>query len=1088
MNDPHRRNILNMVRELVEADRLDEAMEQLKALPDYQNDASEFKNKWNNLQDRSRKGLIRDEEFQTQKNNWVHNILGLISEEASNRLNQSLHSLKTNSHSTPFFLPQTDIATFVGREEELRKLHNVLLDAQGSRIAGIVGLTGAGGMGKTSLAFHFAELYKDRFPDGVIGLRVDNDDIDATAYRFAYHAGVKIDSEQKLSAAEIMQSSFRNKRMLLIFDNAEEATARALNPGGDQCAVIVTTRNRHVLSSFSILSDAQIDLRGFQPEESIRLLTQILGEIRINREPEAAAQLHLLVGGLPLAVQIVGSSLSDQKFTTLKDYVTILEDTKARLSYLYDPDDPDFNVRACFSLSLRYLNDAQIDLFACLSVCTPEGFGLQTVKAIAGQADPLVSSGVGRLLRLSLLNEGTREDRFIFHPLLFLFVRELAESRNLLEDAEERHTKYFIGFVQDHRSYSPANFDALDVELNSLLLTVQRLCNSPNPNYDFWLNLEPFFQSRGYWVQALKIIETFYEVARAKRDYYPMTQLLLHRGQFLHLFGRFNEAEQVLKEAIKFTRHIEGPSQQRLYSMLLNSLGGVYQRQGRFDDAIRTFQQSEGIGKDIGNQRGRAMVLTSLGGVYQRQGKFDDAIRAFQQSERIEQQLGNSHGHAMVLTSLGGVYQRQGKLDEAILAFEHAYELLVDTGDRRGQAMVLHSLGGVYQRQRKFDDAILAFEQSLKMREDDKLGQAMVLTSLGGVYQRQGRYDDAIRVLRQGETIEQEIGNQRGRAMVLNSLGVVFLRQGKYEEAISALQLSYDLAVETDDEWHKAMVLNSLGNVYQRQGKYDDAIRTYEQSLDMREDDKVGQAMVLNSLGGVYQRLGKWNEAIRDFQKSYDLWLFIGDKRGQAMALSSLGEVYQKQGDLDKAIQSFQKCVNMGQHLNDKSKLARVYGEYGKVLLQKGNLAEAVEKLDIAFGMNEREKNRRDIAIVTPFIYRTLMQLGKTERAETYYKRALAIAPNSQELLRLKQDLAGKSTSANSANVKAGRIKRIFYESNGYIYGFITQDDGEEDIYFNERQVGQELLATITEGMAVMVEAESSPKGLRARRLWQKKT
>ena len=105
-------------------------------------------------------------------------------------------------------------------------------------------LAGAGGIGKSALACHFAELHRADFPDGVIGLRVDGKDVDTIAREFARCSGEEIDPEDERNATTIMQDLFRHRRALLIFDGAEAAAIRSLLPGGDRCSVVVTTRDR----------------------------------------------------------------------------------------------------------------------------------------------------------------------------------------------------------------------------------------------------------------------------------------------------------------------------------------------------------------------------------------------------------------------------------------------------------------------------------------------------------------------------------------------------------------------------------------------------------------------------------------------------------------------------------------------------------------------------------------------------------------------------------------------------------------------------------------------------------------------------
>jgi tetratricopeptide (TPR) repeat protein len=98
--------------------------------------------------------------------------------------------------------------------------------------------------------------------------------------------------------------------------------------------------------------------------------------------------------------------------------------------------------------------------------------------------------------------------------------------------------------------------------------------------------------------------------------------------------------------------------------------GIIYKLQERaYADALTKAGEIE---ERLGNDRGQAMVLNSLGGVLQRLGKFPEAADALTKAGEIEERLGNDRGQAMVLNSLGGVLQRLGKFPEAADALERS--------------------------------------------------------------------------------------------------------------------------------------------------------------------------------------------------------------------------------------------------------------------------------------------------------------------------------------------------------------------------------------------------------------------------------
>jgi tetratricopeptide (TPR) repeat protein len=168
------------------------------------------------------------------------------------------------------------------------------------------------------------------------------------------------------------------------------------------------------------------------------------------------------------------------------------------------------------------------------------------------------------------------------------------------------------------------------------------------------------------------------------------------------------------------------------------------------------------------DDRSLAMVLNSLGGAFQRQGKFNEAVDAFQRSYEISERLKDDRSLAMVLNSLGGVYQRQGRFAEALDAFQRSYGLLVQRGDRRGQAMVLNSLGVLHDRMGNVNRSIDTFERSLSIGEElnDRRHLAMAHTSFGRTLLNNGDPERGAAELSKAFAFEESIKSRRGIQLV----------------------------------------------------------------------------------------------------------------------------------------------------------------------------------------------------------------------------------------------------------------------------------------------------------------------------------
>jgi hypothetical protein len=487
-------------------------------------------------------------------------------------------------------------------------------------------LAGVGGIGKSALACHFATIHKDDFPDGVIGLRVDGKDLDAIAREFARRCGEEIDSEDERNASTIMQEVFAYRRMLLIFDNAEESSIRELRPGGDRCAVIVTTRDRGLSISLDIPDEGRINLPPLPDPESLRLLETLIGKERVAIEPEATRNLIQLTGKLPLALQIIGAGLKLNQRRSLADYAASLSEER-RLARLTVRGDKQLDLRACFSLSLKQLHPEEIDFFSCLSVCAEDGFSRRTAMAASGCEDEYVAQeSLDYLCRLSLLNYAeVGENRFVFHPLIRLFARELLVERGLEEEATARHAEFLIEFVKSSElEGSVASFIA--EEFNNIILAAKWLqqheTTSNNKKeekekYDFAIWLQPFFEQYGYWKQAVTFMEGFEQLAERNQDWNIVIKFRIQQAKYLSLQGEWSSAETRLEGIPEILSKIEEEAPRQLSeAKWLTTLGGILKQQGKLDEAAATFQRVVEINEALNDQRSVAIGLNGLAGIF----------------------------------------------------------------------------------------------------------------------------------------------------------------------------------------------------------------------------------------------------------------------------------------------------------------------------------------------------------------------------------------------------------------------------------------------------------------------------------------
>jgi tetratricopeptide (TPR) repeat protein len=860
----------------------------------------------------------------------------------------------------PFVVPQLDISTFTGRKDELKQLEEVLLSQSGEKVCSIVGLTGGGGIGKSALACHFATIHRDKFPDGVIGLRVDKKDVNTIVLELARQIGKPVDLDDYIEPGAIMQELFASRRMLLIFDNAENADdIKVLRPGGNLCAVIVTTRNQQLPFSLDVAEAATIRLQSLPAKDALELLRKILGESRINTALAAAQRITNIVGRLPLALQVVGAALrgKPRSLETFAESLQTQKDQLKLLPRLRVRGDKELNVEASLNLSLELLEEEEIDFFACLSVCAEEGFALKTAMAAADCEDEWEAEEfLNTLYGLSLLNYAeTEQNRFVLHPLVREYAKSLAQERNLLTIAQERHAQFFVDWLQSDNveditvvAEVAANLD--DVILAAELLQHQKV-DTPQrkmKTYQFILQLQPLLEKYGYWQKAITLVARFQSWAEQFEDWNAVVKYKMHEARYWSFAGEFERAEEILHSAQANLLKIEDlDTQKRREAKVLTVLGGVLQKQDKFKDARQVFEQAIEIAETLNDQSSLAIGLNCLGGLLQKQGKLEEAQQTFERGIKIAETLNDQSSLAIGLNCLGGLLQKQGKLEEAQQTFERQIEIAETLNDQFSLAIGLNRLGGLLQKQGKLEEAQQTFERQIEIAEtlNNQSQLAIGLNCLGVLLQQQNKLEEAQQAFERSIKIDEALNDQSSLAIGLNCLGGLLQKQGKLEEAQQTFERQIEIAETLNNQSQLAIGLIYLRELLNKQGKLEEAQVAFERSIEVNEalNNQSQLATDLKRLGRLLHKQGKFEEAQQACERYIEVAQALNNQSQLATGLKQLGRLLQQQGKIEEAQQAFERCIEIAENLNDPERISWLLNNLGGIALQQNKFELPIE-------------------------------------------------------------------------------------------------------------------------------------------------
>ncbi|MGO1057399.1 BTAD domain-containing putative transcriptional regulator [Crossiella sp. CA198] len=333
----------------------------------------------------------------------------------------------------PTQLP-SDIPGLAGRDRYLAQLDAFLAGADntGAGTVNAAAIVGAAGVGKTTLAVHWAHRASGRFPDGQLFVNLHgNAPVSASRVlaRFLRALGVPADEvpAEADEAAALYRTLLASRKVLVVLDNAAHpAQIRPLLPGSPSCFVVITSRHR--LGSLAASDGAHLlDLDVLSPVDSLRALARMLGPDRVRAEPKAAAELARLCAHLPLALSAAAANLVNHPHHRIADYVLALHNGN-RLAALEVDSDQHLSLRAAFDHSYGTLDLPTQRLFRRLSL-VHGGFSGETVAALIDGTSHDADHMLDRLAAQHLIRAAPAGS-YTLDDLLRLYATERAQAED----------------------------------------------------------------------------------------------------------------------------------------------------------------------------------------------------------------------------------------------------------------------------------------------------------------------------------------------------------------------------------------------------------------------------------------------------------------------------------------------------------------------------------------------------------------------------------------------------------------------------------------------------------------------------------
>ncbi|MFD5720933.1 ATP-binding protein [Streptomyces sp. NPDC127036] len=740
---------------------------------------------------------------------------------------------------------------FVNRTQEQARLGSLVAGSHDEPHAvRVAAITGTAGVGKTSLALHWAHSVRPHFPGGELyaNLRGYAAGPPASPQEILGHflEDLGVPSTRMPAERERRETMFRSlmadRHMLMFLDNAADSTqVRPLLPATPGCLVVVTSRDD--LSGLVAQQGAlRLEVTTFSTTDAVTLLRATTADYRTRDRRADLAALARLCAGLPLALRIAAERAAGWPSMPLGELIDDLRDESARWSVLTaDTEEGSDAMRSVFEWSYQALPAPAARLFRLLGLHPGNEFGLPAIANLASVEPTQVRTLLDTLVRAHLL-ERRPAGRYEFHDLLRAYAAEQVRQEESEADRTEILGRCLAWYLHTAYAaqYAIAPFDRYDLD--------DQIPAPATPlRFDGY---ESAFQ--WYRTERANLVTATHIAAGAGFPKIAWRLAVVLRAVYMH-HNAFDDWVTTARIAVDAAARA---GEQAGEAETLENLGKAAFQALRLDEAEECHRAALAIRRRIGDQRGTAVSINALGLLGLRRRRLDEAKSHFEDSAKIFRELGDRRWTALMRSNLAETLCELGRGEEAGEIVEQALADFRELGDHFGEGNALFLLSWARRTSGDLEAASRAIGAALSIAsdEDNQVWRGHWLAESAKVERVRANPEAALRLFRESAGVQRRLGDAAREAAALDGAGEACQALGLFEEAAKLHRSAVATYRGLDARWQLAGALENLSGALGPLGEHEPARAARQEALLLLGPFNDPQAIALAE--GVARHLG----------------------------------------------------------------------------------------------------------------------------------------------------------------------------------------------------------------------------------------
>jgi predicted ATPase len=691
-------------------------------------------------------------------------------EAETQRLYADVRAGRLAKHATPMPNPTLPARahTLIGREADSARIKTLLFAKR------FVTLVGAGGVGKTRLAWQVAMDLQDDFEHGVWFVSLEAlRDASLVSSVIAHTLGLTAQEQQSWSAA--LKAFLRSKQTLLVLDNFEQVAGAAPFIGellayAPRLEVLVTSREAlHVQGeqvcmvaplALPTLAHGQVSMTNLEQSAAVSLFVERVRAFRpdfalTHDHARALADICIRLDGLPLAIELAAArckSLSPQQIAERLDQRLSLL-TRGTQSALRQQ-----TLRDTLDWSYELLSEAEQTLLHYLAVFAG-GWTLAAAEKVASdsaRSSPSTLDLLSQLVDKSLViaQEQAGQMRYRLLETIREYALEKLQTSGAAADAQQRHATVYWALAREAQAQLRGREQArwlerLEREHDNLRAALGWVIAQTGLTCDALAGLQFALTLSSFWEWRTHLAEGRQWLERALQATPERAETLVWRAR------------------------------------ALGQAGQLANWQGDYVSAHRFSQEGLRLARACADAEGLRATLRPLALALVMREELSAAENVYDELLALERAHQDPHALATSLSYRAALALRQNDIAQTIAWHAEALALAESTEDERLLAVELARLGQLALMQQKGAQAAAYFAESLRYcrRLGDSFYLGQNLLGMAGVALLRQDYARAAQLAGAEEALSEWLGMTR-----------LPMAQQHYEQALNRLRAQYDAA------------------------------------------------------------------------------------------------------------------------------------------------------------------------------------------------------------------------------------------------------------------------------------------------------